>query len=101
MKSNTSAVHYSGKNGEALEFHEVVLNVTPNSQAEKVLKIGDIVVSYAGFRVESSQMLERLTRQSLGDVRELQILRDGRLISLKVKPGRIGYIEGTQFSAAR
>jgi hypothetical protein len=96
-----SAVRYAGTNGEALEYHEVVLSIAPNSQAEKVLKKGDIIVSYAGFPIESSETMIRLTRQSLGDVRELKVLRDNKLISLQVKPGRIGFTDGTQLSVAR
>ncbi|WP_241018587.1 PDZ domain-containing protein [Paraburkholderia sp. Tr-20389] len=97
----TPAVRYAGTHGEALEYHEVVLNVDPNSQAEKLLKKGDIIVSYAGFRIESSETMTRLTRQSLGDSRELKVLRDGKLISLQVKPGRLGFTDGTQLLVAR
>jgi hypothetical protein len=99
-KGNATGAHYTGRNGEVLEYRETVLKVTPGTQSEKLLRQGDIVMSYAGTRIDTPETLPRLTREALGDLRDLQILRNGKLISLKVKPGTIGYADGTTFVAA-
>lgn len=99
-KGNTIGVQYTGRNGEVIEYRETVLKVTPGTESEKLLRQGDVVMSYAGIRIDTPDTLSRLTRESLGDSRDLQVLRDGKLITLKVKPGTIGFTEETTFATA-
>ncbi|WP_233856168.1 nSTAND1 domain-containing NTPase [Paraburkholderia sp. HD33-4] len=99
-KGNTTGVHYIGRNGEVVEYRETVMKVRPGTESEKLLRQGDVVMIYAGIRIDTPDTLSRLTREALGDSRDLQVLRDGRMISLKVKPGEIGFTDGTTFVAA-
>lgn len=64
----------------------LVANVAPDSPAEKSgMKVGDVVLSFDGTRVDSMRNLPRLVaRTAIGKTVEIEILRDDKKKTLKV-----------------
>jgi tetratricopeptide (TPR) repeat protein len=69
----------------------VVLKIVPRGQAEqKGLREGDVLVSYAGKPVLSASAVPILTGRARGTGIEMEILRDGTPLRLRVNPGPLG-----------
>lgn len=69
----------------------LVSMVTPGSPAEKGgLQVGDVILAYNGTQLDSSSMLPHLVGQTkVGEESELEVLRQGQRIKLKVQVGKL------------
>jgi serine protease Do len=78
----------------------LVANVTAGSPAEKAgLQVGDIILGYNGTQLDSSSMLPHLVGQTkVGQEAELEVLRQGQRLKLKVQVGKLDGDDG-QMSA--
>jgi len=97
-QGKSTGVRYIGKDGEPLVFRERVRMIEPGFQAEHLLRRGDIVLRYAGTDIDSPETLPRLTRVKSGDTRDVQVLRDGKVLVLKAEPGHLGSVDQTTFA---
>jgi hypothetical protein len=96
-QGSPAGARYVGEHGEALDFREVVSYVSPGGQAEKLLKKGDLILRYADNPVDGPRSMIRLVNEPFGDTRKVDILRDGKPMTLTVKPGALGYISQVSF----
>jgi S1-C subfamily serine protease len=71
----------------------VVTTVEPNTQCERLgLKKGDVLVSYLGKELKSTQQVQNLVKLHANDAVaiELVVSRNNEILHLNVDPGRLG-----------
>jgi S1-C subfamily serine protease len=72
----------------------VVTQVVPDSVAEKAgLKVGDVLLAYAGREIHSLPYYRSLTTQPLeSPERELRVRRGANVVVLRVPAGLLGFM---------
>lgn len=97
--ANVVDLTYFDANGMPIAVQVYVSEVLPGGQAkESGLVEGDVLVSYDGKPVRNAADFETGVNTSIGTLRlrELIVSRNGRRISFKVKPGKIGIAYDTR-----
>ncbi len=77
----------------------IVTTVEPNTQAARLgLRKGDILVSYAGQNLVSTQLVQNLVKLHANDVLdiELVVIRNNQTLEFDVQPGRLGVLMRVQ-----
>jgi len=63
--------------------------VEPDSNVQDLLKPGDLLLAYDGTDIVDTRVLHELELDRAENDRSLRVQRQGKVISLKVPPGRI------------
>ena len=80
-----SGAELSGKS------HVFITGIFPDSQASKIeLQLADIVFRYDGIDITNTDQLIQKVSEAGEQLRELVIIRQGKKISIKVSPGKLG-----------
>jgi hypothetical protein len=89
--TNPADMTYFDRDGKPIAVQVYVAEVLPGGQAKEVgLMEGDVLVSYDGKPVRKESEIPTWVDIPGDTLRELIILRSGRRISFKIKPGKIG-----------
>jgi S1-C subfamily serine protease len=83
----------AAKNAFIATTEVVVSTVDPNTQGARLgLKKGDVLLSYSGNALRSTQQVQDLVKRHANDANdiELTILRNNQTFTLDVQPGRLG-----------
>ena len=101
-EANGGPVAKNGVNGQLMEV--VVTTVEVNTQCARLgLKKGDILVSYMGKALSSTQQVQDLVKRHAkdGEAIELVVSRENEILQYNVQPGRLGVLMRMQNPAIR
>ncbi len=67
----------------------LVVKVVPNSPAQRGgFQVGDVIKSVGGVKIlEATDVQEQVEESSIGQVLKVKVIRNGKIITLRVRPG--------------